>query len=184
MKLIILDRDGVLNYESPDFIKSPDECIPLPGSLEAVAELTKAGYTVVIATNQSGVGRGYFTLDTLDAINNKLSTAAEKLGGKIDKFYFCPHLPNAGCNCRKPKTGMFEQIAQDFNIDLNVLQPVYVGDSLRDIEAGLAVGCRFFLVTGPGSDGEETLQKITAEQRAQIMIVDDLADAVSRMLYA
>lgn len=184
MKLIILDRDGVINYESRDFIKSPDEWQPLPGSLEAIAELTKAGYTIVVATNQSGVGRGYFSVDALEAIHNKLITAVDKLGGKIHEIYFCPHTPQDNCNCRKPKAGMFEQIAQELNIDISTIRPVFVGDSLRDLELGLATGCRFFLVTGPGSDGEETLQQITTEQRTQIMIVDDLADATSRILYA
>jgi D-glycero-D-manno-heptose 1,7-bisphosphate phosphatase len=184
MKLIILDRDGVINYESRDYIKSPDEWFPLPGSLEAIAELTKAGYTIVVATNQSGIARGYFSQETLDAIHEKLNKAVTKFGGKINEIYYCPHLPRDNCNCRKPLTGMFEQIAKDFNIDLPSIQAIFVGDSLRDVELGLRTGCNFFLVTGPGSDGEETLQQITAEQRAKITIVDDLADATSRLLYA
>lgn len=184
MKLIILDRDGVINYESRAFIKSTDEWIPLPGSIEAIAELTKAGYVIVIATNQSGIGRGYFDLDTLTAIHQKLHDTVHASGGHITKIYFCPHAPEDNCNCRKPRPGMLEQIAEDFNVDLAKIRPIYVGDSLRDLELGLATGCHFMLVTGIGGDGAETLAQISSTQRMQISIVDNLADAVSRILYA
>jgi D-glycero-D-manno-heptose 1,7-bisphosphate phosphatase len=182
MKLIILDRDGVINNESREFIKSPAECIFIPGSLAAIAKLTVAGYTIVVATNQSGVGRGYFSLDTLNQIHQKINDELAKLGGKINKFYFCPHLPDADCACRKPKPGMFKQIEQDFNIQIADLKPVFIGDSLRDVELGLATGCRMYLVTSAGGDGQETLHKLSAEQKQQINIVENLATVVEEIL--
>jgi D-glycero-D-manno-heptose 1,7-bisphosphate phosphatase len=182
MKLIILDRDGVINKESRDFIKTPAEWLPIPGSLEAIAKLTQAGYTVLVTTNQSGVGRGYFDLAMLEKIHAKLHSELAKLGGKIDKIYFCPHLPDDACNCRKPKTGMFEQIEADYSVNLKQMQPWYIGDSLRDLQLGLAMGCKFCLVTGPFGDGAETLHKITNEQKQQITIKDDLATAVESII--
>lgn len=182
MKLIILDRDGVINYESRDFIKSPEEWLPLPGSLEAIAKLTQAGYTIVIATNQSGIARKYFDLATLEAIHQKLITNVEKVGGKIRKIYFCPHLAADACECRKPKPGMFKQIAQDLNINLEQVGTIFIGDSLRDVELGLATGCKFFLVTSQGSDGLHTLQELSAEQKQKITVVENLLDAINRIL--
>src|SRR3990167_8124842 len=108
--LFILDRDGVINFESPDYIKSPDEWIPIPGSIEAIAQLSKAGHTVVIATNQSGLGRGLYSVETLAKIHRKMSDAVGVLGGKINHIYFCPHHPDDNCNCRKPKSGMLQHI--------------------------------------------------------------------------
>lgn len=182
MKLVILDRDGVINQESRAYIKSAAEWLPLPGSLEAIAKLTQANYTVVITTNQSGVGRGYITLDILTQIHAKMLDAVNNLGGKINKIYFCPHKPNDGCDCRKPKPGMFKQIEQDFNINLRELKPPYIGDSLRDLELGLSFDCKFFLVTGPGGDGAETLHQITPIQKPQITLVHNLAEAVENIL--
>jgi len=149
VKLIILDRDGVINFDSAQFIKSPEEWKPIPGSLEAIAKLDGAGYRVVVATNQSGVGRGLFDMDTLNAINDKMVKAVSQVGGRIDAIFFCPHPANSPCNCRKPKPGMFHQIAERFNVELKDVPTV--GDSMRDIEAGLAVGCTPYLVlTGKG----------------------------------
>jgi len=149
MKLVILDRDGVINYDSKQFIRSPAEWRPIPGSLEAIAKLHQAGYHVVVATNQSGVGRGLFDMDTLNAINEKMVKALAQAGGRLDAIFFCPHAADSTCDCRKPKPGMFQQIAERFNVDLRG-QPV-VGDSLRDLQAGVAVGCTPFLVlTGKG----------------------------------
>lgn len=182
MKLVILDRDGVINHESRAFIKSPAEWIPIPGSLEAIANLSRAGFTIVIATNQSGVGRGYFDLDMLHAIHNKMLSMLQELDGTIDKIYFCPHLPDAGCNCRKPKTGMLEQLENDYQIKLASFNPPFIGDSLRDLELAHAMGCKFYLVTGPYGDGQETLHKLTAAQKQQITIVDDLAAATALLL--
>ena len=118
MKLIILDRDGVINYDSDQFIKNPDEWKPLPGSLEAIALLTQAGYRVVVATNQSGVGRGLFDMPALNAIHNKMHKAVAQAGGRIDAVFFCPHAADDDCRCRKPKGGMMEEIAARYNINL------------------------------------------------------------------
>lgn len=149
MKIIVLDRDGVINQDSDQFIKSPEEWKPIPGSLEAIARLNESGWRVVIASNQSGVGRGLFDMDTLNAINEKMVKALAQAGGRLDAIFFCPHAADSTCDCRKPKPGMFRQIAERFNVDLRG-QPV-VGDSLRDLQAGVAVGCAPYLVlTGKG----------------------------------
>lgn len=185
MKLIILDRDGVINKESKDYIKNPTEWIPIAGSLEAIADLTRAGYTICVATNQSGVGRGYFDLAMLNNIHKALFDAVAKHGGKIHKIYFCPHAPTESCNCRKPKTGMVEQIAADFNItlpELSKFDPIFIGDSLRDLQLGLATGCKVFLVTSDDSHGAETLKEITPQIKQQISIVHDLAAATKQIL--
>jgi len=173
IKLIILDRDGVINYDSPDYIKSPEEWHPIPGSLEAIAQLNRAGFAVVIATNQSGVGRGYFSLSTLQAIHQKMHDALSDCGGKIDKIYFCPHEPETHCDCRKPKAGLFDQIAKDYAVDWS---HVYcVGDSVRDMQIGLSFGCKNILVlTGNGK------QTLNAELNWQaIKVCDDLAAAAN-----
>ena len=149
MKLVILDRDGVINYDSEHFIKSPAEWKPIPGSLEAIAKLTQAGYRVVIATNQSGIGRGLFDMDTLNAINDKMYRAAQTLGGRIDALFYCPHAADSKCNCRKPRPGMFERIAGCFNTDLS--KAWAIGDSQRDLQAAAAGGAKPILVlTGKG----------------------------------
>lgn len=149
MKLIILDRDGVINQDSDQFIKSPDEWKPIPGSLEAIAKLNQWGWRVVVASNQSGVGRGLFGMDTLNAINDKMVKSLAQVGGRLDAIFFCPHAADSTCDCRKPKPGMFMQIAERFNADLNGVPAV--GDSLRDLQAGITVGCQPYLVlTGKG----------------------------------
>ena len=144
MKIIVLDRDGVINFDSDQFIKSPDEWKPIPGSLEAIARLNEANWRVVVASNQSGVGRGLFDMDTLNAINEKMVKAIGQVGGRLDAIFFCPHAADSPCDCRKPKPGMFLQIAERFNVDMKCV-PV-VGDSLRDLQAGVAVGCQPYLV--------------------------------------
>ena len=150
MKLIVLDRDGVINIDSDQFIKSPDEWKPIPGSLEAIARLNESGWRVVVASNQSGVGRGLFDMDTLNAINEKMTKAIGQAGGRLDAIFFCPHSADSTCDCRKPRPGMFVQIAERFNVDMRGV-PV-VGDSLRDLQAGVAVGCQPYLVlTGKGA---------------------------------
>lgn len=149
MKLIILDRDGVINHDSDDFIKSPDEWIPIPGSLEAIARLNQADYRVVVATNQSGIARGKFNIMTLNAIHQKMHAAAQSVGADIDAVFFCPHAADDNCDCRKPKAGMLESIAKRFEVNLKGVPSV--GDSLRDLQAGFVVGCRPYLVlTGKG----------------------------------
>jgi len=150
VRLVILDRDGVINRESDDFIKSPAEWIPLPGSLEAITRLTKSGYTVVVASNQSGVGRGLFSLEMLGKINAHMNAAVEKAGGKIDAVFVCPHKPEDGCDCRKPKPGLFTQIAARYGVSLKDVPAI--GDAARDIEAARAAGARPILVrTGRGA---------------------------------
>lgn len=154
MKLIILDRDGVINYDSDQFIKSPEEWKPIEGSLEAIARLNQWGWRVVVASNQSGVGRGLFGMDTLNAINDKMNKALGRVGGRLDAFFFCPHTADSTCECRKPKPGMLLQIAERFNTTLENVP--MVGDSLRDLQAGVAAGCTPYLVlTGKGEATRE-----------------------------
>jgi D-glycero-D-manno-heptose 1,7-bisphosphate phosphatase len=149
MKLVILDRDGVINFDSDAFIKSPEEWKPIPGSLEAIAKLNHSGYRVVVCSNQSGIGRGLLDMAALNAINDKMYRALAQLSGRIDALFYCPHPAEANCACRKPKPGMFEDIAQRFNTDLSGVPSV--GDSLRDLQASAAVGCQPILVlTGKG----------------------------------
>lgn len=152
-KLIILDRDGVINHDSDAFIKSPEEWIAIDGSMEAIAQLNQAGYTVVVATNQSGISRKLFAMHTLNAIHHKMHAAAQHAGATIDAVFFCPHSADFNCDCRKPKPGMIKEIAKRYDIELKGV-PI-VGDSLRDLQAGFIVGCVPHLVlTGKG---EKTL---------------------------
>ena len=183
MKLIILDRDGVINKDSNAYIKMPVEWAPLPKSLEAIARLNQAGYKIVVITNQSAVGRGYCSLETLKEIHGKMETMLAQHSGKIAKIYFCPHTPEDNCNCRKPKTGMFAQVAADYNIDLHDV--INIGDSLRDMQAGTAIGCTNYLVkTGNGLQTLSTLEKnsATENQVKNIKAFADLADATDYIL--
>ncbi|MCB1961176.1 MAG: D-glycero-beta-D-manno-heptose 1,7-bisphosphate 7-phosphatase [Rhodocyclaceae bacterium] len=149
MKLIVLDRDGVINQDSDQFIKSPDEWIAIPGSLKAIARLNENGWRVVLASNQSGVGRGLFGMDMLNAINTKMVDELAQVGGRLDAIFFCPHVADSTCDCRKPKPGLLRQIEARFNVSLDGVPTV--GDSLRDLKAGASVGCRPYLVlTGKG----------------------------------
>jgi len=150
MNLIILDRDGTINEERDDFVKSPEEWVPLPGALEAIARLNQAGWQTVIATNQSGLGRGLFDMAALTAIHTKMNTALARVGGRIGAVFFCPHAPEDQCSCRKPLPGLYQQIGERFGVALGTV-PV-VGDSVRDLEAALAAGCPAHLVrTGKGA---------------------------------
>ena len=159
-KLIILDRDGVINQDSDEYVKTTDEWIPIPGSIEAIANLYKAGFTICVATNQSGLARGYFTEDTLAAMHTKLTTLVEKHGGKIHSIYYCPHGPNDNCACRKPLPGMFNQIAKAFNLE-DLTNVRTIGDSPRDLEAGSLLNCRTYLVeTGKGRRTIESGKKL------------------------
>jgi D-glycero-D-manno-heptose 1,7-bisphosphate phosphatase len=154
MKLIILDRDGVINFDSASFIKSPAEWKPIPGSVEAIARLHQAGWRVVVATNQSGVGRNLFDMDTLNAIHQKMHEAVNLAGGRIDAIFYCPHTADANCDCRKPKPGMYQRIANCFNADLSGVPAV--GDSLRDLQAASAAGAAPILVlTGKGGKTQQ-----------------------------
>jgi len=153
MKLVILDRDGVINQDSDQFIKNTTERQPIPGSLEAIAKLNHAGYRVVIASNQSGIGRGLLDMGALNAINDRMYRALAQVGGRIDALFYCPHAAGDNCDCRKPKPGMFIDIAQRFNVDLAGVPSI--GDSLRDLQAAAAAGARPILVlTGKGAKTE------------------------------
>ena len=176
--MVVLDRDGVINRESEDFIKTPDEWIPLSGSLDAIARLTSAGFPVIVATNQSGVGRGLFDLAALDAIHDKMRREVEAAGGDLAGIFFCPHTPEDGCDCRKPKPGLLRQIERRFDISLTG-SPV-IGDSARDLEAAVAVGAQPILVrTGNGRRTEKEL-----DERSDVRVFDDLAAAVDALLEA
>lgn len=148
--LAILDRDGVINYDSSAFVKSPEEWLALPGSLEAIGRLSQAGWKVVVATNQSGLARGLFSMQTLNAIHLKMRRELAKFGGVIDAIFVCPHGPDDGCTCRKPSPGMFLDIARRYEHP-SLQNVVAVGDSLRDLQAASAAGCKTWLVeTGNG----------------------------------
>jgi D-glycero-D-manno-heptose 1,7-bisphosphate phosphatase len=149
MKLVILDRDGTINHDSDDYIKSIAEWRPIAGSIEAIARLTQAGYRIVVATNQSGIARGLFDTTVLIGIHDALQRAAAQAGGRIDAFFFCPHAADSGCKCRKPQPGMLLEIARRFNVSL--ADAWMVGDAQRDLEAAAAAGARPVLVlTGKG----------------------------------
>jgi D-glycero-D-manno-heptose 1,7-bisphosphate phosphatase len=149
MPFIILDRDGVINYDSDEYIKSPEEWRPIPGSLDAIAQLNRFGFQVLVATNQSGVARGYYDLDTLGRIHEKLMHELASVGGYIDEIFFCPHHPDEACSCRKPKPGLLHQIETKYQI--NLTHTFFIGDSIADVKAALAVGCIPILVlTGNG----------------------------------
>ena len=177
VRLIVLDRDGVINEDSDAYIKSPDEWIPLPGSLEAIAKLSAAGFTVAVATNQSGVARGYYSRRVLESIHDKMLSSISAAGGHIDYVAVCPHGPGDGCECRKPRTGLLEQIAAHYDIDLDEV-PV-VGDSLRDLEAAAAIGATPILVlTGNGEDTARALP----EMLKSTAIYPDLARAADALI--
>ena len=176
MKLIILDRDGVMNYDSDQYIKCPEEWNASPGSLEAIARLNRAGYRVVVATNQSGIGRGLFDIETLHRIHEKLRCELTAVGGSVDAIFFCPHLPEDSCACRKPKPGLLVDIATRLQVLLSGVP--FVGDSLTDVEAARAVGAQPILVrTGKGQrnlNGQKDLRDVP--------VYRDLAEAVDALL--
>jgi D-glycero-D-manno-heptose 1,7-bisphosphate phosphatase len=144
MKLVILDRDGTINFDSDEYIKTPEEWQPLPGALEAIARLNHAGWHVAVASNQSGLGRGLFDIGALNAIHAKMHKALAAHGGRIDAVFYCPHTPDDGCTCRKPLPGLFEQIGERFGVDLRTTH--VVGDTPRDLQAGVVLGCQPHLV--------------------------------------
>lgn len=177
MKFIILDRDGVINEDSDDFIKSPEEFIPLEGSLAAIAKLKQAGYRIVVATNQSGIARGLYDLDTLHRIHDKLNRLLQNEGTHLDGIFYCPHGPDDDCHCRKPKPGMYLDIAKRFDVDLS--EVTVVGDSLRDLQAAITVHAKPILVkTGKG---ERTI-KNHAKEISGIPVYDSLADYVNTII--
>lgn len=176
MKLIILDRDGVINVDSDEYVKHPDEWHPLPASLEAIARLSRAGWKVVVASNQSGLARGYFDAAILNAMHQKCRDLLAPLGGTIDAFFICPHGPEDNCNCRKPAPGMFFEIGRRFDISLKGVPAV--GDSLRDLQASAAAGCSPWLVqTGNGAK-----TRLSADLPATTQFAHDLADVADKLL--
>lgn len=175
MKLVILDRDGVINQDSEHYIKSPDEWHPIPGSIDAIARLHKAGYTIAIATNQSGIARGLYDHDTLAAMHEKCKTLVAAAGGAIDCIVYCPHNPDENCACRKPGTGLLKQIETQLNC--SVKNVPFVGDSFKDIQAGVTMGCQPILVkTGNG------LKTLANNPTLDVPVFDDLAQFVDRLL--
>ncbi len=177
MKLVLLDRDGVINHNNTEQIRNPDAWLPIEGSLEAITELNQHGYRVVIISNQSGISLGLFGVNDLHAIHQKMHDALSKLGGHVDAVLYCPHSNSDECSCRKPKPGMLHDVSKRLGIDLDKV-PV-VGDSLRDLQAAMAVGAQPVLVrTGKGQD---TLEENPALEK-QVQIVDDLADFVEKFL--
>ncbi len=178
MKLIILDRDGVINEDSDDYIKRPEEFIAIPGSFEAITRLYRAGYKIVVATNQSGLARGYYDLDTLNAIHSKMHRLLEIHGGKIESIFFCPHGSDDNCDCRKPKTGMLDDIAKRYNITLKNVP--FIGDSMTDIKAAQTAGATPFLVkTGKGT---RTIKQAKTSELENIPIYNNLNEAANYLL--
>ena len=176
MKLIVLDRDGVINYDSDAYVKSPEEWIALPGSIEAIARLYHAGWTITVATNQSGIARGYYDEAVLNQMHAKMQALLAEHKASIDLILYCPHGPDTACDCRKPLPGMFRTIAEHYGLQVLAGVPV-VGDSLRDLEAGAALGCTPFLVkTGKGLG---TLNKTLP---LGTRIFDDLAAVADALL--
>jgi len=180
MRLVILDRDGVINEDSDEYIKSPEEWIPIPGSLEAIARLCRHEYRVVIITNQSGIARGLYTMDMLSKIHNRMLEHVHQKGGEIDAVLFCPHGPDEHCDCRKPKPGLFQELAQRLKINLTGVPSV--GDSLRDLQAAQAVNALPVLVrTGKGASAAAQLST-TGSVLADIPVFADLAEFAEGLL--
>ncbi|MGO2451017.1 D-glycero-beta-D-manno-heptose 1,7-bisphosphate 7-phosphatase [Pseudomonas taetrolens] len=176
LKLLILDRDGVINFDSDAYIKSVEEWIPLPGSIEAIAQLSKAGWTVAVATNQSGIARGYYDVATLEAMHERLRSLVAEQGGELGLVVYCPHGPDEGCACRKPKPGMLQTIAAHYGADLAGCW--FVGDSLGDLQAAQAVDAQPVLVkTGKG------LQTLAKELPVNTLIFDDLAAIAADLIH-
>ena len=183
MKLIILDRDGTINEDRDDFVKSPEEWVPIPGALEAIARLNHAGWHTVIATNQSGIGRGTYDMAALNGMHVKMNRLLAKQGGRIDAVFFCPHAPGDQCLCRKPLPGLFEQIRERFGVDLDKV-PV-VGDTLRDLQAGSAVGCIPHLVrTGKAALLDATQLKLLCDQVPGTVVHADLTAFAEHIIHA
>lgn len=178
MKIVILDRDGVINQDSESYIKNPEEWLPIEGSIEAIADLCTDGFKIVIATNQSGLARKLFSNHDLTNIHKKLTELVEAAGGKIHGIFYCPHLPEDHCSCRKPKTGLLEQIEQ--NCQFSLKSAPFIGDSVKDIQAALAHGCRAILVqTG---NGEKSLLKLKELGIVDFDVFSNLAEAAGSII--
>jgi D-glycero-D-manno-heptose 1,7-bisphosphate phosphatase len=181
--LVVLDRDGVINEDSDEYVCSLADWQPIPGSIEAIAALSQAGYTIAVATNQSGLGRGYFGLEELEAIHASLCRRVEERGGHIAGIFYCPHLPGEGCRCRKPATGLLEAIEAELGVSPR--GAIFIGDSLKDLQAAQAYGCRPVLVkTGKGRETLSALQSGNTQiaDGATIPVFEDLAGAAHEIL--
>lgn len=177
MKLIILDRDGVINYDSKHYIRHVDDWRPIPGSLDAIARLTDNGYTIAVATNQSGIARGYYNENTLATIHDKMHSLVAAAGGKIDAVFHCPHLPDAGCDCRKPKPGLLHKISDHYGVSLaNV--PM-IGDRMSDIKAAHAAGAMGLMVRTGFVNDDELLQEL---ETYNTKVFEDLNQCVDYVL--
>jgi D-glycero-D-manno-heptose 1,7-bisphosphate phosphatase len=175
--IIVLDRDGVINEDSDDYIKSPDEWLPVSGSIEAICRLSRAGFRIAVATNQSGLARGYFDEYCLARIHQKMLSMVEAGGGSIDTICYCPHLPDSGCRCRKPATGLLEQIAEEFQQTLS--GATMVGDSIKDLQAARSFGLSPVLVrSGKGRKSEQELDQLDFP----VAVFDDLSAYVDSIL--
>jgi D-glycero-D-manno-heptose 1,7-bisphosphate phosphatase len=183
MPLLVLDRDGVVNQDADDYIRSEQDWIPIPGSINAIARLSRAGYRVVIATNQSGLNRGYFTLEDLESIHSRLCAMVEEQGGSIAGIFYCPHRPDENCDCRKPATGLLRAIERELG------EPVagcyFIGDSLKDLQAGQAMSCEPVLVlTGKGMLTRDQLVdgNVDLVNPQAISVYENLHDAAEAIL--
>lgn len=180
-KLIILDRDGVINEDSDEYVKSLEEWIPIPGSIEAIVDLYKAGYVIAIATNQSGIGRGLFDLDELEKMHSRLCSLVEERGGEIAGIFYCPHTPEDNCECRKPKSGLIDSIESE--LGLPAKNAYIIGDSQRDLEAGSSRGCHPVLVkTGKGQKSFVSLPEKNPALFAQTRVFDNLRAFANALL--
>jgi D-glycero-D-manno-heptose 1,7-bisphosphate phosphatase len=177
-RLVILDRDGVINEDSDDYIKSLAEWVPVPGSIAAIARLSRAGYKIGVATNQSGLARGYFDEIALANMHAQLCALVEEEGGQVDAICYCPHGPDDGCRCRKPAPGLLEQISEELHMP--VAGAWYVGDTRKDLELGIAMGCKSVLVRS--GKGRQTEANLDPAMRNAVLVVDDLAAAAERIL--
>lgn len=179
MKLILLDRDGVINHDSENYIKSVDEWIPIDGSLEAIAKLSQNGFRIAVVTNQSGIARNFYSVETLHAMHDKLRRLLRPLGGQIQALFYCPHGPNDDCQCRKPKDGLYKNVQTLFNTSLNGV--ITVGDSFRDLEAAMQVGSSPVLIkTGKGISTFQNKQKEI--ESLHIPVYDNLAEFVEELI--
>lgn len=178
MKTIVLDRDGVINEDSDAYIKSPDEWLPVPGSLEAIARLSQHGYTIAVATNQSGLARGLFDGEVLAAIHHKMCSMVEEEGGVIDGVFFCPHGPDEGCDCRKPATGLLRQVENEFQCVLP--GSYFIGDSIKDLQAAISYGMHPILVRSGKGAGSEAL--LDENGLGDVPVFDDLLSATKQLV--
>ena len=183
MPLLILDRDGVINQDSDEYIRCIADWVPISGSIEAIADLSRAGYRVAVATNQSGLSRGYFSLDDLEEIHALLCRQVEECGGTIAGIFYCPHLPEEGCSCRKPETGLLRAIEQE--LQQSARGAFFVGDSMKDLQAASAYGCKPLLVeTGKGAGTLASLRSGEAplDYPQEVPVYRDLAEAAKAIL--